>query len=440
MSRPLGDLVVKLGEQVRRRPRLLSWVMLTAGVVIIGGAAWVGYRSYEAYHHLQEASAQVAVLQSQLSDISAIDPAATAVTVDRLQAEASAARSAVEDPIYGAAVAVPLIGPNLGALRVIAETVESLSTDVLPPLAEAAQGLDPADWAPTDGTIDLEPIERLSPLLQQADGAVHRALEHIAAIDRGAVIQPVGDAVTALQSKLGKAAEATVAGARITRLLPPMLGSAAPRTYLVAFQNSAELRATGGIFGSYAVVRADHGKITIVDQGPARNLGRFDPPAVELPANQKALYGDRMARFPADVNFGPDFPTAARLYLEMYRLRTGTTVDGVVAIDPVALSYALKGAAPIDVGDGISIDAGQCRIGLAVHRLPELRRGRSVRPRCLSGARERGGLREDDVRCREVLRTARRVAKGGRRTQTARLQHRRRRTGRRSARPSSQEF
>ena len=39
---------------------------------------------------------------------------------------------------------------------------------------------------------------------------------------------------------------------------------------------------TGGIFGSFAVITADHGKVNIVEQGAAsRTLGRFDPPAAD---------------------------------------------------------------------------------------------------------------------------------------------------------------
>ena len=64
-----------------------------------------------------------------------------------------------------------------------------------------------------------------------------------------------------------------------------------------------------------------------------------------------------MAQYPQDVNFTPDFPTAAPLFAEMYRSRSGTSVDGVLAIDPVALSYTLKGTPPIDVGDGVTVTA-----------------------------------------------------------------------------------
>ena len=66
----------------------------------------------------------------------------------------------------------------------------------------------------------------------------------------------------------------------------------------------------------------------------------------------RALYTDKMAMFAADVNLTPDFPTAAALAREMYRQRSGRTVDGVLATDPVALSYLLGAVGPVKVPGG----------------------------------------------------------------------------------------
>ena len=40
----------------RRRGMSLGWALLVAGLLVIGGSAWVGWRTYEAYIHLQAAS------------------------------------------------------------------------------------------------------------------------------------------------------------------------------------------------------------------------------------------------------------------------------------------------------------------------------------------------------------------------------------------------
>jgi hypothetical protein len=291
-----------------------------------------------------------------LTDITNADPAAIGATVAHLQDESAAAHSAVDDPIYRVATAVPFLGANLDAIRTVTVTVDSLATDVMPSLVNVAQKLQPSEIAPKDGTINLAPIEEISPLLQSADIAVNAARQNLATIDQSSVIQPVGDAVQTLSTKLANAADITGPGARTARLLPPMLGSEGPRNYLVVFQNPAELRSTGGIFGSYALMTADNGKITISDQSASsRSIEKFDQPVTTLSADQLSLYTDEMAKFPQDVNFSPDFPTGASLFTQMYQARGGGPVDGVLAIDPVALSYMLKGAPGIDIGDGLTV-------------------------------------------------------------------------------------
>ena len=336
------------------RRRVLGFVMLGAGALVLAAMAWVGWRTYQAYTHLQAAATEVGVLQDQLQDITALDDEATAATVDRLRQEAATARSATRDPVFRLATAVPLIGPNLEGIGEVATVVDGLSTTVMPSLVQIATTLDPAAVAPRNGAIDLAPLQAVAPLLQQADAEVTASRARLAAIDRTDLISPVDNAVVTLGRKLDAASAVTTTGARAARLLPSMLGADGPRTYLIVFQNLAEPRATGGIFGSYALVRADTGRVDILEQGaPSRVLDEFRPPVVDLPENEKQLYTTAMAIYPQDVNFTPDFPTAASIFATMYTTRTGTPVDGVMAIDPVALSYLMRGAPPIDVGQGV---------------------------------------------------------------------------------------
>ncbi len=235
-------------------------------------------------------------------------------------------------------------------------TVDGLSTDVMPSLVDLAGTLRPAELAPHNGSINLAPIEQASAALQQADDAVTASRERIDGIDQSALVAPIGDAVESLSAKLDAAGSVTGTGARAARLLPPMMGADGPRTYLVVFQNLAEPRATGGMFGSYALIHVDQGKVSVVDNGtPIRTLGVFNPPITELSPEQVAMYTQRPAIYPADVNLSPDFPTAAALIAKMYTARTGTSVDGVLAIDPVALSYLLEGTGPVDAGDGVTL-------------------------------------------------------------------------------------
>ncbi|MEP6560717.1 MAG: DUF4012 domain-containing protein [Nakamurella sp.] len=351
-SSTAGGPDLRIGTR-QRRLKIVLWSVIGAAVVVLAAGVWVGWRTYQAYTHLQNASASVQQLQDQLTDISNADPAATADTVASLQSETAAARDAVEDPLYRAATGLPYLGQNLDAIRLVTVNVDSLATNVMPSLVDVARNLQPAALEPKDGQIDLAPIQAISPLLQNADAAVNAARGELATIDQSALLGPLADAVQTVSTKLDNAADVTGPGARTARLLPQMLGSAGARNYLVVFQNPAEARATGGIFGSYAVLTADQGKITIANQASAsRTLDDLEAPLPDLTENEESLYSSLIAERPMDVNFTPDFPTAAKRFIEMYQRKNPGEVDGVLVIDPVALSYMLKGSPGIPVGDG----------------------------------------------------------------------------------------
>ena len=136
-----------------------------------------------------------------------------------------------------------------------------------------------------------------------------------------------------------------------------MLGSEGKRTYLVLFQNNAEIRATGGISGSVATLTVDRGALTLQQQGSAGALGTYTKPVLPLTNHETALFTDNLGIFPADINFTPDFPRTAQLASAMWEHKTGQRVDGVLSTDPVALSYLLAGTGPITVKGGQQLTA-----------------------------------------------------------------------------------
>ena len=57
-----------------------------------------------------------------------------------------------------------------------------------------------------------------------------------------------------------------------------------------------------------------------------------------------------------DTLFTPDFPRAAGLLSQMWEIKYGQHVDGVVALDPVFLQYLLGVVGGVELPDGSSID------------------------------------------------------------------------------------
>ncbi|WP_433528718.1 DUF4012 domain-containing protein [Micromonospora sp. CA-263727] len=335
----------------RRRARLRRILLstLVVGSLVLGVAGWVGFRGWQARAHLVNAAGLAGELSAHLVGG---DTARAQRTLAALQEQSGAARRATEDPGWWLGRHAPYAGANLSAVRQIAIAIDDLARQAFPALLRVDLGR----LVPRGGRLDLAGLRAVGAELVEVDQSVQRTRTDLAAVPGDRLVGQVRRALEDLRGELDRLAAMTSAADRASRLLPPLLGADGPRKYLLVSQNSAELRATGGMFGAYAVIEANQGRLKMGAQGASGSMGRFAKP-LKIPAEQRALWGELPGMYPADVNLSPHFPTAAALYREMYRRHSGQTVDGVLAVDPVVLSYLLKATGPVRVPGGVSLSA-----------------------------------------------------------------------------------
>ena len=135
---------------------------------------------------------------------------------------------------------------------------------------------------------------------------------------------------------------------------PLMLGIDTPKKYLIAFQNSAEARGTGGILGAFAEVEINKGNISIIRTGSNSSLYSLKDIPVKVPAEFTKLYGKNPAIL-QNSNLSPHFPYGAEIWMGLWKKQYGEQLDGVIAIDPSALSYVLKATGPINLKNNSTI-------------------------------------------------------------------------------------
>ncbi|MET0494386.1 MAG: DUF4012 domain-containing protein [Actinoplanes sp.] len=328
------------------------------GLVVVCGAGlavggWEARQASQAREHLLRAAGLVGGLRSQLE---LGDYAGARTTVLALRGETGAAAARTGDLAWRLGGHAPGVGDDLRAVRTVTVALDELATEVLPPLVRVAAGIEAL--TPRAGRIDLAALSGAVTELRAADGTIRRIRDRIGAIATGRLVGSLATPIADLRGQLDRAVTLTGNALRAARLIPPMLGASGRRTYLALFQNSAELRATGGMPGAYLVIEADRGAIRVLDEGDAgAGLSISDKPVLRLDPAMTALYGDAIGRYPANINQTPDFPTVARLAREMYRRESGRTVDGVLATDPVALSYLLGATGPVAVPGGPALTA-----------------------------------------------------------------------------------
>ena len=122
-------------------------------------------------------------------------------------------------------------------------------------------------------------------------------------------------------------------------MIGPALGIEGQRTYLLLGQNDAEMRATGGFVGSVGIITVKDGAVASLDYTSSYNVDLGVP--VPTPPGPLARYLGLGGWYLRDANWWPDFPaTAAQVEMAWRRAGNGP-VDGVIAVDSVALKGLL---------------------------------------------------------------------------------------------------
>ncbi len=199
-----------------------------------------------------------------------------------------------------------------------------------------------------DGTIQLGPkfastldrVRSVEALLDAAAPAAQRLLTNPpigplngVAVATGKMYEPIRSGFTQAVSGL--------------LLLPSALGYDYPKTYLVALRNNAELRADGGAVLSTSTLAVDQGHVT-VDLGATtvkggRKQSVQDPP----PWLKEQFESSGSLRVYQNVTYTANYAVAASVLAELFHQDSGKHIDGVLAIDPVALRAILQVVGPI---------------------------------------------------------------------------------------------
>lgn len=326
--------------------RIKPLPIIVFGIVLISlltGAAWLAHGASKIRTELTAARELLPAFEKALSKR---DEDAARQTLNQLSEHSRSARTAASDPLWKAASSLPWIGQNFSAVSEVANSTDDVVTGAADPLFRVSKSLNWEDLAPTNGKLDTSALRDSSPAIVAAANTVDLTYSRLSGIDRRHLLPEVSEPLQAAVTALDEFRETLRTAADASTLLPKMLGAEGERNYLVLVQNSAEIRASGGLPGVLAVINASHGNIRMTAQTSGSSMGRFEPP-VDVDDDQIQIYSSRLGTFISDVNLTPDFPTTAKAAKAMWERRYGGSIDGVVAIDPTVLVHILEASGPI---------------------------------------------------------------------------------------------
>lgn len=337
----------------RKRSGLrVRWVAGFVFAVLLGFGGWLAFNAVTAKSGLEDARNNAMAAKAALL---AGDSGGAASAIERAQNSAARATDAVDSIPWRVAADVPWVGKPFLSITQIAEVVRDLTDKVLPPASDAAQSLAPNKLRTPAGGVDWRLLERSAPALDDATTAVDRAALKARAIGSSGYLPMVDDVRDQLRNQVDDLALVLGNTSTAANLLPRMLGGYGSRSYVLAFQTNAEARGTGGLVGGLGIVHARDGVVQVDNLVTDIELKEWQP--LDLGPQFDKLYGPfKSTQIWQNSNISPHFPYAGQIWQSLWRQRSGDTVDGAIATDPVALSYLLAAVGPVTLDNGEVID------------------------------------------------------------------------------------
>jgi len=137
----------------------------------------------------------------------------------------------------------------------------------------------------------------------------------------------------------------------VTGIVSWLLGIGHQRRFLVQTMDSAELRPSGGFTGQYGIFQIQDGRMAPFSLQDVTELD-YAGNGVELNRPAPSQYRSWMT-FGfwglRDANLSGDYPTSAKLAMQVYQEEGGGPVDGDISFTPVLIAHILDVTGPIRV-------------------------------------------------------------------------------------------
>ncbi|MBJ7357272.1 DUF4012 domain-containing protein [Nocardioides sp.] len=328
------------------RSRVVRLSLLGAFVVMLALGLWTGWQAWRVNEDLNAAVDAASDLEAALEGS---DQPAAEAALDDLDEHTAAAHDRTEGVTFGALARLPVLGDDVTGVRVATDVINDLTDEALRPLVDEAADLE--SFLPREGQVPVDRLADLQAPVARAHAAFAEATTRLDGEDSSSYAGPLKSKYRDLARRVRDAAGTLETADTALQVMPDMLGRSGERNYLLVFQNNAEVRSTGGLPGAVSVLNVNDGRLALTRQVAASSLGNTEQPVLPLTEAEEQIYGPQLGIFFLDANFTPDFPRTADLMKARWEQEFDDEIDGVLAVDPVALSYLLAVTGPVQAGD-----------------------------------------------------------------------------------------
>lgn len=262
----------------------------------------------------------------------------------------------LSSPLWTAVSFVPVVGQDITSARTVVGSLNDVANQVLVPMMDTIASNPLSEFITSDKTINAQAVSQLFGALASAAEPMQECtdtIEDVPAFHISMLEEKMGP----VREKLVKVNGLVQKAADLAPLAESILGAKGDRVYLIAAQNSTEMRASGGFPGSIGALRITNGKIELDDFSTVYDvMADRTSDAMGVTDQEKALFGESFMMVPRDAGMDPDFTRVAEIWASAYTEKTGVALDGVISVTPAVVQDLLAISGPITLADGLMLD------------------------------------------------------------------------------------
>lgn len=248
---------------------------------------------------------------------------------------------------------IPVVGDYVDSAFNIVEILNVTSDQILKPAVNVMSDYPLDNLKAGDGMFDVDIIRAYVDLAEQLDPAIDQI-----AVSLNGIYLPasMNGMVDEYMGKLTSLTQTYKDAEEFIPLLKAFIGDGSDKLYLLAAQNSSEIRASGGFPGAIGTIQISDGILSIGNFETVFNvMSKRSSKDTGITDEEANIFGSWMY-YPRDACFSPDFERVAYIWSVAYREESKAEVDGIVSLTPTIIQQLLQYIGTITLSDGTELD------------------------------------------------------------------------------------
>ena len=351
------DGMIRVKKKRRKKHTKLIVCIVIIACLLVGACGYGAALALSAKDVKSQAETALSNVNGIQTAIAGQDFATAAKNASNLQSSAQAMNMELSSPVWDVAAMLPVVGSDVKGVQTIASALADASDNAIVPLTSSLSTTPPSACIDADGKLNIAAITTLLGAIQNGAPAMQRCTDELSSLP-AFHIEKLQKLVGPAQEKITGINDVFQEANTFAPIIGSMLGANGNRTYLLAAQNTAEIRASGGFPGSMGTVSIDNGAIELGDFTKVYDMMAEETPAqCAITDEENALFYPWYTQYSWDNSFNPDYPRVAGIWAAAYQEKTEQSVDGVISITPTMVQDLLAATGDsFTLSDGTTID------------------------------------------------------------------------------------